>query len=209
MNSVAAPPAPDYSPVIVLLAAGESRRFGAIKQLAPIDGEPMVRRAARTALGTGASVVVIIGAHADVVGQALADLPVHLCLHDDWAAGMGSSLAAGIHEVGTRFPHASAALVCLADQPLMTARLLTDMLARHRQADDRVLATAYGGNAGVPALFPRDCFASLLQLSGAEGARARLRQMAARVELFPDSAGPDVDTPADLQAGFASLPARD
>lgn len=197
------------SPVIVLLAAGESRRFGAIKQLAQIDGEAMVCRATRTALSTGAPVIVVTGAHATEVEQTLAELPARLCRHAGWDAGMGGSLAAGILEVSTEFPQATAVLVCVADQPLMTTEVLNSMLARHRQAGDRVLATAHAGEAGVPALFPRDCFASLMRLAGNEGARGLLRQMASRVELFPNSAGPDVDTPADLQAALASLSIRD
>ena len=56
------------SPVILLLAAGEGRRYGGIKQLADIQGEPMVRRAARAALGHGVPVVVVLGAHAEQVG---------------------------------------------------------------------------------------------------------------------------------------------
>ena len=45
------------SPVIVLLAAGEASRFGSLKQLAMIEGEPMVRRASRQALACGVPVL--------------------------------------------------------------------------------------------------------------------------------------------------------
>jgi len=54
----------DSAPVIVLLAAGEGRRFGGTKQLADIDGETMVHRAARTAIATGVELIVVTGAHA-------------------------------------------------------------------------------------------------------------------------------------------------
>ena len=45
---------------VVILAAGQSRRMGRAKQLLPVDGEPMVRHAVRTALASGASQVVLV-----------------------------------------------------------------------------------------------------------------------------------------------------
>ena len=84
------------SPVILLLAAGEGLRFGGIKQLAEIQGEPMVRRAARCALEQDIPVVVVTGAYAEQVEAVLDDLPLRLIRYDGWHEGMGSSLAAGV-----------------------------------------------------------------------------------------------------------------
>lgn len=205
MKNVPEALAEEHSPVIVLLAAGESRRFGGIKQLALIEGQPMLRHAARAALATGVPVLVVTGAHAPEVEQALGGLGIHLKRHSEWALGMGSSLAAGIGRVATHFAQASAALVCLADQPMVGEATLNAMLARHRRMPDRVLATQHGSEPGVPALFPRACFPALLALSGAEGARGLLRQMGSSVVLLDHDAGPDVDTPADLQSVLAWL----
>jgi len=185
--------------VVVLLAAGEGRRYGGAKQLAEIGGEPMVRRAAKIALGAGAPLQAVTGAHAEAVEAALAGLPLHVVRHAGWHEGMGSSLAAGIREVQRRWPGASGALVCLADQPLLETAMLDRLLARHRDAPEAILATDLGDAAGPPALFPRDCFDTLARGSGARGAQALLRQQAARVETFAFGALPDVDTPADLQ----------
>ncbi|WP_458068452.1 nucleotidyltransferase family protein [Rhodanobacter sp. BL-MT-08] len=189
----------DSAPVIVLLAAGESRRFGGIKQLADIDGETMVHRAARTALATGAELIVVTGAHAEQVSAALADLPLRLVRHAGWADGMGSSLAAGIRVVVDHFPQATGALLCLADQPLLETSCYTRMLERHQQQPGRILATKQNGVAGPPALFPQDCFAELMQWSGDRGAQALFGREPERVEIFawPDII--DVDTPADLE----------
>jgi hypothetical protein len=72
------------SPVILLLAAGESLRFGDIKQLVEIQGEPMVRRAARSALEQDVPVVVVTGAYAEQVEAVLDDLPLRLIRFDGW-----------------------------------------------------------------------------------------------------------------------------
>lgn len=183
---------------IVLLAAGEGRRYGDIKQLATIDGEPMVRRAARTALATGATVVVVIGAHAESIQPALDDLPVHLTNHQGWQDGMGSSLAAGIRTLLSLRPTATGVLFCLADQPTVGAAMLSRLLRRHDEAPTRILASDQGDTLGPPALFPQDCFEALLAWSGARGAQALLQHEAERIEIFAFGPIADVDTPADL-----------
>jgi molybdenum cofactor cytidylyltransferase len=187
------------SPIIVLLAAGESRRFGGIKQLVEIDGQPMLRRVARTVLDQGVPVIAVTGAHAERVEAVLDDLPLQIIRHAGWQDGMGSSLAAGIRCVEAWFPQASAVLLCLADQPLLGAPLFETMLQRHREAPDRLLVTEQHGISGPPVLFPRDCFAALTVLSGSRGAYALIEREAARVERFTSTDGGDVNTPQDLQ----------
>jgi len=200
---------PSFSPVIVLLAAGEGSRFGGAKQLADINGEPMVRRVARVLLETDAPVLVVTGAYADDVEAVLDDLPLSIVRCEAWQLGMGNSLATGVSEIMHTFSHASAVLVALADQPLLSPLALKTMLERHRQAPDQVFATERDGVQGPPALFPRDCFGALAALSGAKGARALLQREAARLELFAMHDVADVDTLDDLlkvQASLASKP---
>lgn len=193
------------SPVILLLAAGEGRRFGGIKQLAEIDGQPMLRRVTLTALGTGLPVLVVLGAHADAVSVALAGLPVSLIRHTAWHEGMGSSLAAGMAQLQARFPDASAVMVLLGDQPLVDTVALDRLLARHRVAPGHIIATAVDDAIGPPALFPRDCFEALAACRGDRGARAVLAAEAARVERQSDRQSLDVDTRDDLARARAAL----
>jgi molybdenum cofactor cytidylyltransferase len=187
------------SPVIVLLAAGEGRRYGGIKQLVEIEGQPMVRRVARVVLEQGVPVIVVTGAHAEQVEAVLDDLPLQIIRYAGWQDGMGSSLAAGIRGVDASFPQASAALLCLADQPLLAAALIQQMLQRHAEAPERLLVTEQDGVSGPPVLFPRDCFAALTALSGTRGAHGLIEREAVRVERFASTNGIDIDTPQDLQ----------
>jgi molybdenum cofactor cytidylyltransferase len=187
------------SPVILLLAAGESLRYGSIKQLAEIKGEPMVRRAARIALKQGVTVVVVTGAHAEQVEAVLDDLPLRLTRYAGWHEGMGSSLAAGMRYLETHCSQISAVLLCLADQPLLDPALLGRMLQRHAEAPERLLISEQNGVSGPPALFPRDCFAALMSLSGPCGAHELIEWEVVRVERFASTGSIDVDTPLDLQ----------
>lgn len=190
------------SPVIMLLAAGEASRFGSLKQLAPIDGEPMVRRVAQQALACSVPVLVVLGAGAERVAPVLADLPLQTVVHDGWRDGLGSSLAAGVRAVQSMHAQVSGVLVMLADQPRLGTALLEHLLALHAQSPDRIIATAQAGRAGPPALFPRADLAALAATSGPHGARDWLRCEAACVLLVePASCGADlsdIDTPDDL-----------
>ena len=189
----------------VVLAAGASTRLGAPKQLVECAGEPLVRRAARAALDAGADpVIVVLGAHADVVRPALDSLMVDVVLNEAWPTGLASSLAAG-HRAAMD-ARADAVLVTLADQPLVDAAALRRMLAAF-PGPHRVVASSYGDALGVPAVFGHEHVAELSALAGDAGAGAWLRHRAGAVtRVALDGAALDVDTPADVARLRASLP---
>ena len=104
----------------VVLAAGGSSRLGRSKQLVVYGGFPLVVRAARTALETGADpVAVVIGAHASAVAEALSGLPVIAVLNPEWDRGIGRSIATGVRAIIDHDSSVGAVLVLLADQPLV------------------------------------------------------------------------------------------
>ena len=115
----------------ILLAAGSATRMGRNKLLLDLDGEPLVRRAARRALEAGLSpLLVVVGHEADRVREALSGLPCRFVPNPGWAAGQGTSLAAGAAAVPGE---AEAAVVVLADMPLVTADMIRAVAARHRE----------------------------------------------------------------------------
>jgi molybdenum cofactor cytidylyltransferase len=182
----------------VVLAAGASTRLGHPKQLATHEGEPLLRRAALAAVQAGARpVVVVLGAHAPQVAPALDGLDdVTVVVNAEWPTGLASSLGAGLRALGSA--SCDAALVTLADQPLVDAADLRRLLAAFG-APARVVAAEYDGTLGVPAIFGREHFAELLALTGDAGAGGWLRRHAGAVTAVPvPNASFDVDTAADL-----------
>ena len=179
----------------VVLAAGGSRRMGRPKQLLPYRGRSLLRHAAEAALATPCRpVAVVLGAAAALAEAELAGLPVDAVRNPRWADGIGTSIRAGIAALGA----ADAAIILLADQPLLGPAALLALLERFAQDRPDAVASEYAGTLGVPALFARSLFPALLSLADDEGAkRVILAGNAARVP-FPDGAI-DVDTPADYQ----------
>lgn len=182
----------------MLLAAGGSRRMGVPKQLAPIGGQSLVRGAAETALASRcAALFAVIGAHAEAVGAELSGLDARLVRARDWQSGLGASIRTGVTALAAK-PGFDAVIVLLADQPRITGAHL-DRLIDAFEHGAELVATAYAGTLGVPALFARHHFGALRELSGDRGAQAWLEAHAEQVECvrFEDAAF-DVDTPADL-----------
>jgi len=160
----------------VILAAGASRRMGAgrPKQLMELEGEPLVHRAARIALQAGCSpTLVVLGYQAEDVEGALAGLPVIPVVNTMWNEGMASSIRAGFAEVPL---DATAAMVMACDQPAVDGFFLTAMMHAHCREPHRIIAAAYSGAVGIPALFPRRCFEAMEGLAGDRGARALLSE---------------------------------
>jgi CTP:molybdopterin cytidylyltransferase MocA len=181
----------------ILLAAGGSRRLGAPKQLVEVAGEPLVRRAARAALTTGpAQTLVVVGAQAEQVWNAVADLPVARVECAEWTAGLSASIQAGLRAVDR---DVSAALFVLCDQPALEAVHLRALVEQWRSEPGRAAASAYAGTLGVPAILPRSWFGALARLRGDRGARDLLRARAAEVQGVTAAAlAVDVDEPGDL-----------
>lgn len=187
---------------IVLLAAGEASRYGGAKQLLPVDGEPMVRGAARAALAVTDRVVVVTGAHREDVEPALAGLAAAPVFHAGWAEGMGGSIAFGVRHLRRIHPELDAIAICLADQPAIRAPHLRALAAASRAAPARIVASDHGdGIQGAPCVFPARFFGALEALRGPEGARRLLRLHAADVQAVPmPDARIDIDTPDDYRS---------
>ena len=184
----------------VVLAAGASSRFGAQKLLASLGGAPVVRLAVERVLAAEVdSVTVVLGREADAVRAALDGLPLRFAVNARWAAGMSTSLRAGVSAAAADGP--GAILVALGDQPAVPREVFGRLLSVWRERRPPIVAPVYEGVRGNPVLFDAAVFGELLAVTGDEGARAVIAADAGRVALvelpFPMPA--DIDTVVDLE----------
>ena len=186
----------------MLLAAGQGSRFGRPKALVELDGQTLAERGIGMLRAGGADPVLI------VIGAAQVDLApeyqVRTVGNDDWRTGMGSSLRAALHaladpDVG---PDVGAAVVALADQPLVGAEAVSRLIAAY-QAGAGVAVAGYDGRPRNPVLLAREHWPEVIAMAtGDQGARAFLRARPDLVTLVEcgDTGRPDdIDTPADLE----------
>jgi molybdenum cofactor cytidylyltransferase len=181
----------------VLLAAGASTRMGTPKVLLELDGEPLLRRAARAALAGGlAPLVVVLGPDPARAEAALAGLPCRPVLNPEHAAGQGTSLRAGLAALPAE---AAAAVVLLADMPLVSAGMIAALVERYRGSSAPLVLSDYGGVTAPPTLYDRALFAELDDPGERPGQRVVARHRAEALSVtFPAESLADVDTPGDL-----------
>jgi molybdenum cofactor cytidylyltransferase len=198
-------PPSDTSIAAIVLAAGRSTRMGAHKLLLPLGGRPLVSYAVAAACASRAApVVVVLGHDAEAVRVALPPHRQRYVINDAFASGMASSLRAGIAALP---PSATGALVLLADQPLVTATLVDEVLAGAATHPEQIVAATYGGVRSHPVYFPRTLFAELAAVAGDEGGRSVLARHADLVRLLPlepAAAALDVDRPGDYERVVAA-----
>ena len=185
----------------ILLAAGSGSRFGGGKLLAPYRGRPLIEASlANLAEAPIEETVAVVGDDAGRLRPVCEPYGVRVVENPDWRQGQSSSVRAGLLALG---PEVRAAVVLLADQPLVGPGAVGRLVAAFEEGAEVAVAT-YGGRRRNPVLFSRAVWPLLeAELSGDEGARAVLRRHPDLATEVPcDGVGDpaDVDTAEDLRS---------
>ena len=187
----------------LVLAAGAATRFGSAKQLADLDGRPLLEHSilAMTSSPVG-RVVVVLGSGAE---EVLARVDLHGAdgiVNERWDEGQSASLARGLAELSD----CEAVVVTLGDQPRVSPEAIHRVIAARGGGAAAVRAT-YHGEPGHPVLLERTLFERMRDVTGDHGARNLLISEQTREVPCEDlGGGQDVDTPAQLDALRAGGP---
>ena len=192
----------------IILAAGRSTRMGGPnKLLAEIAGRPLVRIAAEQALASRARPVIVVTGHQREQVEAVLDgLKVERVHNPDFAAGLSTSVKAGLAAVP---PDVDGAVICLGDMPQVDAALIDRLIAAFDpERGDLVVVPTIAGKRGNPVVWSRRFFADLSALEGDVGARhliGRYPEAVVEVPVSDEAALVDVDTPEALIAVKAEI----
>lgn len=180
----------------VVLAAGLAQRMGAVKQLLPLRGKPLLEHVLDTLrVSDVREIVVVLGDAADEIRQRVSFASEKIVINDAYREGMASSLRAGISAID---PASEAALIVLADQPFVRPDTINRLIAE----PCAIAIPTYNGTRGNPVLIGRPLFPEVQQLSGDVGCRQLFSAHAEEIVKVPvDDPGVliDFDTPEDLE----------
>ena len=187
----------------LVLAAGQARRFGAPKLLAPLQGQPLIWHTVQRVLEADIGEVIVVsgGAH-EQLADALGGLPVRIVRNPRFEEGLSTSLKVGITAAGQ-----TAVLVALGDQPTVPTHVIRDLVRVYRATGKPIVCPRYNGEIGNPVVLSPVVFPELLQLRGDRGARRVVERDASRVSevSFKFAMPKDIDTPGDLEVLYRSL----
>jgi CTP:molybdopterin cytidylyltransferase MocA len=180
----------------VILAAGEGRRFGGAKQLAMLDGRPLLQHVIETARSTPRleEVVVVLGAHRHEI-RARVDLSACLPVTNlAWPGGPTESLRCGLSAALEL--RATSVVLLLGDQPRMKSTVITAVL----ESRGSLARARYRSGPGHPIAAHGPMISRLRDAPDTGARRALIDQEARVVDVLDDDVGVDVDRPEDLRA---------
>lgn len=190
------------STAALILAGGESKRFGEPKQLADWGGVPLLGHVFGQVLDWRGidGVYVVLGANRARIMSGIDLSEATIIENCDWREGMGSSLRAGLDAlIGERT--VDRVLVTLGDQPTVPPEVIPSLVEAGRRSRRPVVIPRYRFVRGHPVLIERSLWPRLVAgLEGDQGARNQFLSHPEWVEevLIGQAPPPDIDTPEDL-----------
>ncbi len=182
----------------IILAAGESRRMGALKPLLRIGEHTALQIIVRTLENAGVDRVhVVVGFRAEfIIEHSRAE--ANFVRNEDYKKGQFSSLQTGIKALSRE---CKAALVCLVDQPHVRANWIRRIIRGYEQQNACIVRPSFGGKSGHPVLYSHRLFEEIVNMPPSATAKELMQKYlscTAFVEIDSDGILYDADTPDDF-----------
>jgi molybdenum cofactor cytidylyltransferase len=184
---------------LIILAAGEARRFGTPKQLALFNGRPMLQHVIEIAVDAGYRPWVALGANCDVIRDRCSEVlgKSTVVEVEDWRCGLAASIRAVVEVLLDRNKCEGGAFIMLGDQPWLTKQHIQGIADLVKKNPETIICADYAGAGGVPAYFPESYLKRLASLEGDRGAK-QLIAASPHICVSLGEGIKDVDTPEDL-----------
>ena len=183
----------------VILAAGEAKRMGRMKQLLPWGDTTVLAQTIHQAQQSLVHDIWLVSGHRAAETEAIAQAEnVYAIRNRQYASGeMLSSLQTAVAQLP---PSTAAVLVMLADQPMIEPETINQLLIAFWQGQGELIAPVYGGKRGNPVLIGHSHFPELLTLPPGDAPRSLLQKHPVHlVPVTSDSVLRDLDRPEDYE----------
>lgn len=185
---------------IILLAAGESKRFGAAKQLLLWKETTLLQNSINIISNLNIlEKYVVLGANEHLIQSKTSFADVQVLINKDWEMGLGKSIAFGVHHILKNKKNIEGVLLLLADQPLINSEYLNTMINKFKSGNHQIIASSYKNKKiGVPALFDSCYYDELTMLNSDKGAQFIIKKHKKNVTvLSAEDLVLDIDTKED------------
>ncbi|RMF90389.1 MAG: nucleotidyltransferase family protein [Nitrospinota bacterium] len=192
----------------IVLAAGEGRRMGRLKQLLPFGQTTMIGRVIQTLQQARCltEILVVVGHAGAEVARAVEPFGVTVIFNPHYRAGMLSSIQAGLRAAS---PDATGILIALGDQPHIQAAVVQALVQAFLQRPDKgIFLPVYAGKRGHPALLHARFRAAILALPHTVGLNSLLHTYPEEILDIPvptDDILRDIDYEEDYRRELGKL----
>lgn len=164
---------------VILLAAGDSKRFQGNKMLALVNGKPMYEHLLETLEKIPADEKILVTQYPEIeerVKDRYEEFQVIKNSHSDW--GISYSIKLGIKN-----SKADAYLFAVCDQPWLTGKSIEKLIGEFFKSKKRIACLSWQGRTGNPVIFDSCYREELLKLSGDTGGRKIIKSSMEDVEF--------------------------
>jgi len=132
----------------IILAAGESRRMGKLKQLLPFGGKTVIETVLDNFLQIEFNeIIVVLGYCAEEIQRKLSKYPIKIVVNENYGEGMLSSIQCGI-EYSDEF--AEAFMIGLCDQPFIEPYIISTLIEHFNAKEKGIVLPVYNSKRGHP-----------------------------------------------------------
>jgi molybdenum cofactor cytidylyltransferase len=186
----------DYD--LIILAAGESTRFGENKLIYKIDGIPIIKRVVTEAQLPNVKLIVVIGHDPDKIKKALEGTKVNYVYNDNYKIGMSQSVITGV-----KVSNAIRGILILpGDMAFIKSYIIERVIDVHKNTGASIVIPTYNGRGGHPILFDVKLKEELLSISeekrGLKEIVQKYEKEAYKIEVGTPIVVHDVDYKGDL-----------
>ncbi len=167
---------------LLLLAAGESLRYGGDKLLDSVENRPMYTYALEKLLDFPESPRVVV-THYREIEEAAQGAGIETVRNDRPKEGIALSLHLGLKRLLEIQPDLQGVLCLVCDQPRLSTETLEKLLLVGANTPSRIVCAGEGERRGNPVWFGQQYFKELLSLKGDVGGKQVMRRHPEQVHV--------------------------
>ena len=184
---------------LIMLAAGNSRRFGSNKLMYEVDGVPMYLRTLRqlqkaTEKIPDSRIMLVTQPQYQEIIDAAKEIGAEVLINPQPERGISSSMQIGLESA----KDADACLFTVADQPWLTAETIIALYDAFQSENKGMACTRRGEKTGNPCIFSKKYYNELMEIIGDKGGKQVIKRHpedVAYIKISDERELVDVDVP--------------
>ncbi len=166
----------NYNIKKILLAAGESKRFGDKNKLSEImNGKPIINHILDTLIEIfdPSELIVIVGHEQNIIKKLIFNKDIKILENKDYKKGIGTSIALGVNNLNANI---DGVMIIPADMPHINSKDLINLEKKFMEFSClKVVIPEHNYRLGNPVILPRSYFKTLKSLKDDFGARSLIK----------------------------------